>query len=232
MHEVSMNTDTFTGFSPECFEFLKGLGKHNAKPWFEAHRETYETQVLAPMRQMATYLSEPMEIIDPRLYVNPAKIISRIYRDTRFSKNKSPYKTNLWLTFKRPREDWADTPAWFFEVSQTGYAYGMGFFVASVRTMDALRELIEDDPKKLLSVIGFMKKRPDLKLEGELYKKPRPGECLEALRPWHDRKTLYLVSSKSVGKDGVSAKVLDEVMGAFADLVPLYHLLWKVKESV
>ncbi len=227
-----MNDVAFTGFSPECFKFLKGLGKHNAKPWFEAHRETYETQVLAPMRQMASCLSEPMEIIDPKLYVNPTKIISRIYRDTRFSKNKSPYKTNLWLTFKRPREDWADTPAWFFEVSQTGYAYGMGFFAASVATMDALRELIEEDPKKLQSVIGFMKKRPDLKLEGELYKKPRPGGCLEVLRPWHDRKTLYLVSSKPVGKAGVGTKVLDEVMGAFADLAPLYHLFWKVKESV
>jgi uncharacterized protein (TIGR02453 family) len=227
-----MSMEKFAGFSGECFGFLKALGKHNTRPWFEAHRETFEEQVLAPMRQMAGFLSEPMEIMDPKLYVNPAKIISRIYRDTRFSKDKSPYKTNLWMTFKRPREDWADTPAWFFEVSQTGYAYGMGFFAASVATMDALRGLIEEEPEKLRKVIGFLKKREDIKLEGEMYKKPRPGDFPEALRTWHDRKTLYLICSKPVDKQGIGPKVLDEVMRSFSEMAPLYHLLWKIKESV
>lgn len=172
----------FSGFSEHCFKFFRGLEKHNSKVWFEAHRADYQEHVLAPMRQLAGVLGEPLSIVDSRLLVDPAKIISRIYRDVRFSKNKAPYRTNLWFTFKRPREDWADTPAWYFEVSETGYAYGMGFFAASIPTMNTLRTLIEEKPEKLRQVIGFLRKRPDIKLAGEMYRRPRPGEVAEELR--------------------------------------------------
>ncbi len=51
------------------------------------------------------------------------RTISRIYRDTRFSKDKSPYKTTMWVTFKRPVKEWQNAPAYFFEITLESYRY-------------------------------------------------------------------------------------------------------------
>lgn len=105
----------FTGFPLKSFQFLQGLRKHNTKDWFEAHRPEYQQFILQPMQSLVEELAPVMFEIDPTLEISPAvnKTISRIYRDTRFSKDKSPYKTSQWVTFKRPRREWQNFPAFF-----------------------------------------------------------------------------------------------------------------------
>lgn len=123
-----MNT-AFTGFSPNSLEFFEGLTANNNRAWFEAHRDEYENYLLNPLKALVSDLAAPMLSIDPELITVPAvdKTISRIYQDTRFSRNKSPYKTRLWISFKRLSPDWKTAPCFFFEISADGYRYGMGF---------------------------------------------------------------------------------------------------------
>ena len=80
----------FNGFSPKTLKFLKGLEVNNNKTWFQKHRADYEEYVLQPLRDLVTYLGDFMLVIDPCFEITPAvnKTISRIYRDTRFSKDK------------------------------------------------------------------------------------------------------------------------------------------------
>ena len=87
-----------------------------------------------------------MRSIDPEIEVAPGRAVSRVFRDTRFSKDKSPYKTSHWITFKRPRKNWQNFPAFFFEISPDTYRYGMGFFSADRATMDRFREGLETNP--------------------------------------------------------------------------------------
>ncbi len=91
-----------------------------------------------------------MLTIDPSFGIRPAvdKTISRIYRDTRFSKDKSLFKSTMWLTFKRPRKDWKDAPAYFLEISPDSYRYGMGYYSVSSDTMYKFREMIDKKPKE------------------------------------------------------------------------------------
>src|SRR5271157_2207894 len=100
----SARPTTFTGFSAKSPAFLKELKEHNDKMWFEAHRHKYEECLLGPMRRLVSDLGEFTLSIDPLLEIRPVvnKTISRIYRDTRFSRNKLPCKTTMWITFKRP----------------------------------------------------------------------------------------------------------------------------------
>ena len=147
----------FDGFSPETLKFLSELKENNNKEWFEAHKQEYQKHLLKPLRNLAIDLSEDMLAIDPLFEVGP-KAVSRIYRDVRFSGNKSHYKTTMWLTLRRPRQDWMDAPAYFFEIASSSYRYGMGFYSASPGTMREFREAIDEAPEEFLKVTSFYSK--------------------------------------------------------------------------
>jgi uncharacterized protein (TIGR02453 family) len=89
----------FTGFPPAAFTFLRGLKRHNDKPWFEARRDTYEASVRGPMRALVEQLDVVLGTIAPELRGDPRRSLFRIHRDVRFSADKSPYKTHAsaWL---------------------------------------------------------------------------------------------------------------------------------------
>ena len=114
-----MDNIMFEGFSKDSIVFLRELKKNNNKQWFESHKSDYEALLLAPLKNLVSDLGDFMLSIDNFFEVTPSvnKTISRIYRDTRFSHDKSPYKTSLWITFKRPQKDWKDAPAYFFEIN-------------------------------------------------------------------------------------------------------------------
>ena len=134
-------TDRFNGFLPQAPGFLERLAANNNKAWFDEHRDQYEELLLEPLKLLVGDLTETMRAIDPALITIPAvdKTISRIYRDTRFSRNKSPCRTCLWITFKRRSPDWKQAPCFFFELTADSYRYGMGFYSASRETMDNLQ---------------------------------------------------------------------------------------------
>lgn len=128
----------FEGFLPETLEFLGNLEANNNKVWFEMHKQEYQEHLLQPLQDLVVDLSGFILTIDPYFETTPAinKTISRIHRDTRFSRDKSPYRSTMWITFKRSRKDWKDAPAYFFEISPDSYRYGMGFYSASKGTVE------------------------------------------------------------------------------------------------
>jgi uncharacterized protein (TIGR02453 family) len=92
----------FPGFRPAAFQFFRGLKRNNRREWFEARREIYETQVRAPIRELLEELDVRLATLAPELAGDPRKSIFRIHRDIRFSKDKSPYKTNagFWINHR------------------------------------------------------------------------------------------------------------------------------------
>jgi uncharacterized protein (TIGR02453 family) len=146
--------EVFSGFPPATFHFLKTLCDNSRKEWFELHKSDYQDHVLKPL---VAESGQSMLSIDPAFEATPAlnKTISRIYRDTRFSKDKSPYKTSHWIAFKRPGKEWKDYPAYFFEISPGSYRYGMGFYSACRQTMDDFRKSIDGNPESFLSAINL-----------------------------------------------------------------------------
>ena len=126
----SYEFEEFTGFTRKTLEFLKNLKIHNNKTWFESHRPDYDQYLLRPMRQLVMELGEFMLTIDAGFEIQPAvnKTISRIFRDTRFSKDKSLFRSNMWVVFKNPDPNWKAKPGYFFEIYPNRYRYGMGFY--------------------------------------------------------------------------------------------------------
>lgn len=165
----------FTGFTTNSLEFLSDIETNNNKTWFETNRQRYEQHLLGPLRALVTDLGDMMSDIDPAVEIRPAvnKTISRIYRDTRFSKDKSPYRACVWIAFKRPRKDWSSTECgFFFELKPRGYRYGMGFYQAAPSLMREIRGLIDEDPQAIAELIAPLSRQRTFELVGEQYKKP------------------------------------------------------------
>ena len=223
----------FKGFSKEATTFLKNLRVNNNKTWFLEHKQDYEKFILAPMRSLVVDLGSYMLGIDPDFEVRPAinKTISRIYRDTRFSKNKSPYKTAMWITFKQPRKDWKDAPAYFFEISADSYRYGMGMYGATPATMSNFREMVDKDLKKFKKEIAFYKKQKRFVMGGDKYKRIFDKTKSDEIQDWYQRKNLYFMCSKKNDKVLFSEKLLEELGAGFKILADFYHLLLKVKHG-
>lgn len=220
----------FDGFPPAAIQFLRTLRENNNKAWFELHKPVYQNDLLNQLRSLTAGLGPLMLSIDPDLEVTPAvnKTISRIYRDTRFSQDKSPYKTSHWITFKRLRQDWKDYPAFFFEISPDTYRYGMGFYSASRQTMDNFRSAIDTNPWAFRTAISFYSAGKTFTIEGEQYKRPFKAEIPKELQDWYNRKSLYLVSNHQIEGNRVDKKLLSDLQSGFDMLAPFYHYLCKV----
>jgi uncharacterized protein (TIGR02453 family) len=223
----------FKGFKEETFTFFKNLKNNNNKSWFETQKSQYQTFLLEPFRDMVQDLGDFMVILDPYIDITPAvnRTISRIYRDTRFTNDKSPYKTTMWFTFKRPRKDWKDAPAFFFELSADSYRYGMGYYSASPSTMSNYRDAIDEDPDKFLKAISFFPEQDVFIIEGEKYvrifDKSKPSE----IQDWYQRKNLYFVCNKMVDSLLFSRDLIDRLIQDFSMLQPAYKYFWEIRKT-
>lgn len=221
----------FNGFSPHSLAFFEGLAANNNKAWFEAHRDEYGEYLLEPLKDLVSDLAGPMLAIDPDLITIPAvdRTISRIYRDTRFSRNKAPYKTCLWITFKRQGPDWKTAPCFFFEIRADAYRYGMGYYSADRVTMDNLRRFIEDRPAEFRKTVACLAKQTRFTLEGERYKRPLNPALPDELQQWHQRRNVYLVCNRVANSRLFTEGLRQELQEGFSLLAPVYDMLWRVR---
>jgi len=225
----------FRGFSRATFTFLRDIGRHNDKAWFEAHRAVYEQQVLQPLRALVTDLADFMLGIDLSFEVAPAvgKTISRIYRDTRFSPDKSPLRDSMWIVFKRSGQDWSRyIPGYFLEINPTRYRYGLGFYDAAPDLMAWFRQQIDDDPRSFLKAIGWFAKQDVFTLEGERYKRPLGQDKPEPVRTWYGYKSFYLTCSRKIDDAILSPGFANQLRKHFALAAPLYHYIHRIASQV
>jgi uncharacterized protein (TIGR02453 family) len=220
----------FNGFSSETLDFLRKLKQNNNKVWFETHRQDYQQYVLEPMRYLVIGLGEFMLKIDPHFDITPAinRTISRIHRDTRFSRDKSPYKSTLWITFKRPGKQWKDAPGYFFEMSADSYRYGMGFYSASPETMHRFREIIDTKPTEFREVTKFYSYQSIFVIEGEKYKRLSDKKKSDEVQTWYQRKNLYLVCNNEIDNHFFDKVLVSDLVTGFDLIAPFYHYLWRI----
>jgi uncharacterized protein (TIGR02453 family) len=221
----------FSGFSHKTLKFLKSLAANNNKKWFEAHRHDYEEYVLQPLRDLVTDLGDFMLDIDPRFEITPTvnKTISRIYRDTRFSKDKSPFRSTVWITFKYQKKDWTtQVCGYFFELSINAYRYGMGFYDAAPAIMSRFREMIDENPEEFLKAISFFANQRTFVLEGEKYKRIIDKNKPKQIQDWYQRKNMYMVCNRKINDRLFSNKLVDDLIYGFGLIAPLYRYLQKI----
>ena len=131
---------SFPGFQKEAYAFLLNLSLENNKAFFTAHRTDYEQLVLNPLRALAADLEPLMLSINGAFDTRPVVggALSRIHRDTRFSRDKSPYRDHMWLEYKNKAEDAAKL-CFYFSFSPRGLSCGLGLYAATAAEMKQFR---------------------------------------------------------------------------------------------
>lgn len=139
---------TFGGFSPQLIEFLEGLSTNNSKVWFARHRDEYEALFKEPAREFVTAISESLGALAPDLKAEPkiGRSIHRINRDTRFSKDKTPYRPWLHFVFWRGAKPNA-SPAFHFVIGPRHVGAGAGMWALSPAQLAAYRGAVADRTK-------------------------------------------------------------------------------------
>jgi len=220
---------TFSGFSQQGLTFLLQLGQNNNREWFEENRETYQQALLEPFRDLVTDLSQDMLVIDELFEVRPTigKTLSRMHRDTRFSRDKSIYRSNMWLSFKRSRKNWTDAPTYFFELGPDWWRYGLGYYSASKITMDLFREQLLKDPQAFLKMAQRL--QPNYALEGESYKRPLIKDQQPELATWYNKKSFALISHQMDMDLLFSDQLVSVLSKDFQRIAPIYDFLIKIE---
>jgi uncharacterized protein (TIGR02453 family) len=144
-------TDTDREFDPELFDFLADLAKHNDREWFAANKARYEAHVLEPALAFIEDFAPRLEQLSPHFRADPRKSggsLFRIYRDTRFSKDKTPYKTNTGMHFRHARAKDAHAPGFYLHLAPGQVFGGGGIWHPDTPTATKIRQAIVAHPER------------------------------------------------------------------------------------
>ncbi len=217
----------FTGFTEETIQFFLDLKFHNNTAFFHEQHDRYVSYVQQPFYEMIEDLAPYMKDIDPQIEIRPHKCLSRIHRDTRFSRDKSPYRDHLWFLFRRAAEPREKSLFYYFELGPDRLSWGMGFWDENREALDLFRKRMRTNPDGTLAFLDDLDiARRKLMLGGSINKKMTvPPEIPERLKRWYLAKDFYI--GKIMPDYGMiySDRILREVRNDFSALGPLYRLL-------
>lgn len=155
-----MATTEFTAFSPKALAFLRALKRHNDREWFRARKDQYELWLRTPMAALVERLAHDFRRVAPHIVADPKSAIYRIYRDTRFSDDKTPLKTNIAASFPTrglPKHQGAGL---YLEVAPGWVWVGGGMYAPDTSQLQAVREHIAANHRRLRAIVespGFVK---------------------------------------------------------------------------
>jgi uncharacterized protein (TIGR02453 family) len=175
-------------FTPATLKFLRALKRNNRREWFNAHRDDYEAHVRQPMTAIIERLAVDFRGFAPELVSSPRVSLYRIYRDTRFSENKAPYKTHVAAVFPTRGLAKHEGAGLYFHVSPGEVWVGGGMYAPQMPQLLAVREHIATNVKRLRTIVespAFT--RQVGRLEGERLQRvprgfPKDHEAAEFLK--------------------------------------------------
>ena len=214
----------FNGFSKETFEFFMAIRFNNNRMFFQSNHDWYMKSVREPCLALGMALSDIIEEMDPDLDRRPNKALSRINRDIRYTRDKSPYRDCLWLAFRRPGEERKTTLGLYVDVRDTVISYGMGVYQENRELMKSLRAYIEKAPLEFLE--AYLPVKDEFVFYAEPVKRIKLPEGIpEELIPWYAAKNFYLEKEITDFDLICSPNLVEEIKNGYLRLKPLYEII-------
>ena len=228
-----MSEVVFSGFPEAGLQFLEALTQNNNKAWFEAHKEAYRSHVLEPAISFVTALGMRLQAISPHICVDPrtsgSGVLMRIYRDTRFSQDKTPYKTNVSGLFWQGSGKKTEHPAFGFQLDQEGMRLMAGQFVFSKAQLLAYRNAVMDDQLglRLLDATTAVTQSGNYEIMGQHYKRiPQGYDAAHKRASWLLYNGLYAHPGRFIGLETVTTpEIVDICMQHFRKMAPVQQWL-------
>lgn len=215
----------FEGFSQNGITFLKKLKKNNNREWFGKHKSEFEDHVKLPMQSFIQAMKQPMTALAPEIQVDPKKSLFRIYRDIRFSKNKSPYKTHVAAVFHL-RGHWEQSAGYYIHIEPGEVFLGGGIYMPDGNQLKNIRRAIAEQSQEFLSIVEhktFKKRFGELKGE-KLQRCPLGYSPDHPMVEWLKFKQFFGYVTWDE-KECYTPKLVNKVIDAYKDLLPLLRFL-------
>lgn len=226
--------EPFRGFRPAALTFFRSLARNNTREWFGANRERYEMEVKRPLQILVEEMDVRLATIAPEIVGDPKRSVFRIHRDVRFSKDKSPYKTNAAAWFHhRDAGHAVGTRAvhggagFYFQIAPGDNFVAGGIWMPPTEGLKTLRDVIADKHeslRRILSAPAFRRAFGELSQEAVLTRTPRGYD------PEHDAADLlryksFTVSQQLTDDEVLSPKLPDLIAKRYALMLPLVRWL-------
>lgn len=225
----------FPGFPREGVAFLAELAAHNDRVWFAAHKQRYQTLLLAPAQAFVVALGDRIRQQLPTIQVDSRTdgrgVLMRLTRDTRFSADKTPYKTDLSGIFWEGRGEKLTTPAFGFRLQADGMDLMVGMLQFPPPLLAAFRAAVADPPtgSALHQILSELQTQPGYQIQGEQYQRVPAGYAANHPRADVLRYKGMAACPPRVGVDLLcSAQVVDVCVAHFERLIPFHHWLMGV----
>lgn len=220
----------FQGFFPETVTFFRSLKRNNTRDWFGKNKETYHTHVLEPAKAFVTDLGARLRSVSPEIIAVPKlnRSIFRIYRDTRFSPDKSPYKTHLALFFWEGVKPRMECPGFYFHLAPTHLMLGAGLYMFPRPVLETYRSAVvhPEHGAELEDIVGRIASLDGYTLGGRHYKRHPQGYDAQ-----HPNAELLLHNGLYAGTEGpvpeelYSERLTDYCMERYLPMADLHRWL-------
>lgn len=224
----------FQGFTDETFEFFMAISFNNNTEFFHDNHDWYLRAVRQPCLELAGALSDVIEEIDDDLDRRPNRAVSRLNRDVRFSRDKSPYRDYIWVSFHRPMERLGfhevrdPMPGFYFDISANSSSFGMGSYGENRPLMNGLRRRLLSEPEAFLEALRPT--RDDFTRYMDAFKRMKLPENLRpGVADWYPVRSFYL--QHDIGDFGLlkSPALVDYIAEGFRKLKPFYRYLVSIQ---
>lgn len=132
-------------FTPKTFTFLARLAENNTREWFKRHQQEYEDFVRMPALRMIGDMAHELPAVSPYFTAQPRKVggsLMRVQRDTRFSRDKTPYKTNIGIQFRHERGKDIHAPGFYLHIAPDDCFLGIGLWHPDTKTLGKIRQAL------------------------------------------------------------------------------------------
>jgi len=213
-------------FSPKAIAFLRGLKRHNNREWFNARKAQYEELVRAPMLDVVERLAVDFQKFAPELAAGPRSLF-RIYRDTRFSEDKSPYKTQVSAVFPNKHLPKHGGAGLYMEVAPGWVWVGGGLYAPDTPMLHKVREHIASNLRRFRSIVesaAFRRKAGTLEGGQKLQRVPR-GFPSNHPAAEYLRFRMFVAGRQFPSSFATSPRFYPGIVGVFRHLAPLIRFL-------
>ncbi len=218
----------FSGFPKDFFMFFQDLDANNNRPWFNANKARYFESVVNPLSAFIVCIAPHLRKISPYYRADPKPhggSMFRIYRDTRFSKDKTPYKTHAACHFRHHAGKDAHAPGFYAHFDMDKLYFGGGIWRPPSSHLNTIRETIVDSPAEWSKILGAKAMRDRGGIRGDGLKRPPRGfdpehPHVEDLK----RKSFYLMTEAGP-RLAHSPDLVREAAAAFRAAAPLNRFI-------
>lgn len=223
----------FKGFDPNGFMLLEMNKFNDSKEFYESVKEDIKRMSVTPMRQLAMDLSDELYAVDDKMNLVPTKMVSRIRRDTRFSKNKEMYRSNVWCMFMRDKHQWRFMPCMWFEFFPNSFAYGVGMFHAQPSDLEVFRKILSENQEDFRYAVRQMEIADALPVI-DSFKKDKPGtENIAAdLKSFYNSRYFFFTHHDNDMSKLIDGGIEQELRYAIRAFTPMYKFLLRVTDEI